>query len=266
MSSRVSFVSRRKVKRAEPDRPPRRSYTTKKRANNQRAAQLAARADETHYVDYKMVDQNIRVVSSLASWNSGLCFQRPWYTNGIIGGVGPGNGINQRSGNQINVLKLRVRCILSVPHQTWTWAGNQPDDGCIIRVALVQDKQTVGQNLGSPTDIFAPVDGIDQTSTSCLDNQNVASLGRFRVLKDKIFRFDNMVMTAPGGGTDMYQSGGKLSFTWNIKFRKPVSIQYKGSDNTYASILDNAFHIVAVCDNGDLSPAIKTSVRMYYKP
>lgn len=265
MSSRVSFVSRRKVKRAEPERPPRRSYTTKKKANN-RANQLAVRADETHYVDYKLFDQGIHLVNSLASWNSANAFQKPNYVNGIIGGVGPGGAINQRNGNQINVLKLRVRCILDVPKQTWTWIGNEPDNGTLIRVALVQDKQTVGQQLGTPLDIFSPVAGVDQGTTSLLDGQNVQTLGRFRVLKDKIFKFGNMNMTTLGGQTDVYQAGEKICFTWNIKFRKPVSIQYKGDTNSYTSILDNAFHMVAVCDNTELDPRIRTTVRMYYKP
>lgn len=97
--------------------------------------------------------------------------------NVLLSGMSQGDGRNERTGNEVFAKNLFVRYRMHMDPE-------QADLYSAIRVAIVHDKQAVADTIPEWTDVFGSADS-DLTPLMSIEN-----MGRFRVLWDKIFKFD----------------------------------------------------------------------------
>jgi len=78
--------------------------------------------------------------------------------------------------------------------------------------------------------------------------QDSANFGRFKVWKDKTYTMGNQ--SASFDGTNMEFFGEMKQFKWNLKFKKPIVVNFNNTNGgTVADIVDNSFHIIAISYN-----------------
>jgi len=169
-----------------------------------------------------------------------------------------GAGLNQRIGRKVNVRKLKVRGMITVPQQAAQAAADSPT---LVRLLVLQDMQTNAAQ-------FTASDVINgATGANCIVSyQNPNGFGRFRVLKDKIWTLGNFSMAnetqAPAG---LVQQGNVWSFKFTINFRKPVLVNFNATNGgTVADIIDNSFHIMAGCNSAAFAPSLTYYTRVSF--
>lgn len=157
---------------------------------------------------------------------------------------GPGTGINQRVGRKILVHALKIRGILQFPAQS---AGTTIASAPTVRVLVVQDKQTNGAQVQGETIMAAP--GTAAATNCMLSYQNLANFGRFRVLHDKLYAFQNGISVNNASATTVSTEWNSRPFKININFREPVVVHFNAAGTALvADIVDNSFHILATAD------------------
>jgi len=170
-----------------------------------------------------------------------------------------GAALNQRIGRKIKVLKIKVHGTLTIPVQA---AQAAADNAAKIRVVLVQDCQTNAAQM-TGAQLFNDANSAVSTLNSF---QNPNNFGRFRVLKDKMFKMDNFNMAGSPTAADVIQAGGKLGFKFNVNFKTPVIVNFNATNGgTVADIIDHSFHILAACDSAAYIPNIAYYSRVAYK-
>lgn len=167
-----------------------------------------------------------------------------------------GDDYLNRDGRKVQILAIKIKGIFTVAGQADQTGA---DDGALIRVALVQDKQTNAAQLNAE-DVLV---GVGNAGLNILNFQNAAFFGRFKVLKDKFYTLQNP--NATYDGTNIEAMGLVKSFKMNHKFRKPVIIHFNGTNGgTVADIIDNSFHIIAAANNVELVPAMGYQCRVTF--
>lgn len=170
-----------------------------------------------------------------------------------------GTGINNRIGRAVNVMKVKVRGLISVAAQANQSAA---DSASYVRLALVQDMQTnTAQAQGE--DVFR-----DPTTASshvaATSFQSLANLGRFKVLKDLKINLGDP--NAVFDGTNIEQQGIIRMFEMNVEFKTPVVVHFNATNGgTIADIVDNSWHIYCNCSSIALVPSIIYSARVAFK-
>lgn len=166
-----------------------------------------------------------------------------------------GNDINNRIGRKIDVLSIKIRGAIVWPSQTNQTAA----DTCSqVRVILYQDKQTNATQAQGEQLINS-----GGASQALYMFQNPASFGRFRVLKDKMYSVGNPSITYDG--TNVEQSGLARNFKMNVKFKKPVRINFNSTNGgTVADIVDNSFHIIVGAIVGTSTTVFQYKSRVVY--
>lgn len=171
-----------------------------------------------------------------------------------------GSAINQRVGRRIRLYKLSVKGLLYTFPQAAQTAGDLQG---VVRLALVQDMQTNGSQAQGEEIFQAPVTA---AALQCISSfQSLATLGRFKVWKDKTILMGdpNMVYT---GANNADVNGTTRPFKMNLKFSKPIEINFNATNGgTIADIVDNSFCVYAT--NGDTSAQVLMTyqARAYYK-
>lgn len=172
-----------------------------------------------------------------------------------------GAGINQRIGKACKVLKIKINGFLIVPAQTAQGGG---DSSAVIRVALVQDMQTNSTQAQGEQIFTPPVTA--NASLAVNAYQNINNFGRFKVIKDKMFPFQNPNMVGDPAVPNVIQAAMVKRFKWTIKFRKPVQVRFNATNGgTVADIVDNSWHIIANCSSIQLTPSIVYYCRVCFK-
>lgn len=174
---------------------------------------------------------------------------------------GPGTGINQRVGRKVNVLGLRIRGNLNAPSQVTQASG---DHGVVVRVICYQDRQTNGAQSQGEDVMVAPA-----TATSLLATQSMmslANLGKFNILKDKIYKFEQPSIANDAATTgNLTQTGQTIPFKYNIKFKKPITVHFNATGGTtVADIVDNSFHIIGTCSNNAMAVTMNYQCRTVF--
>jgi len=166
-----------------------------------------------------------------------------------------GSAVNERQGRKAVMKALRIRGTISLPaqsNQTATEGGTQ------VRVVLFQDMQTNGaqaQGEEVMTDYGA------NPLTNLQSFQNLANVGRFKVWKDKTYVMGDQ--SAAYDGTNMEFFGQLKTFKWNIKFRKPIVVNFKTtSTGTVSDIVDNSFHMLAISSNVQQNASVAWNCRV----
>lgn len=173
----------------------------------------------------------------------------------------PGTAINQRVGRKVNVHKMRIRGNINVPAQT---TQSQADNAAVIRLIVHQDQQTNGAQAQGEQVMEAPA-----TATSLLCTQtfmSLANLGRFKILKDKIYSLNKLPVANDTGATGGITQGGMtIPFKINLKFNKPITVHYNATGgSTVADIVDNSFHIIATTSNNNYSSTLSYTCRTVF--
>lgn len=160
---------------------------------------------------------------------------------------GPGTAINQRVGRKILVHKLKIRGVF----------GFDTTSGASVvqfypsaRVVVVQDMQTNG---GAALTGINAEEVMQASATTGVTNQlctyaNLATLGRFRILKDKkvVYTNGNSAGAVGAISTDF----AEIPFKCSITFRKPVVVHFNATNgSTIADIVDNSFHVIGIADS-----------------
>ncbi len=173
----------------------------------------------------------------------------------------PGTAINQRIARQAQVFKIKIRGNFQFVKQSGTSAG---DNAAYIRYILVQDTQSNSTQMQGE-DLMA--DPTTATALAAINSfQDLKNFGRFKVLKDK-----TMVLQDPNFGigsttTTNLQNGRIVPFKISVNFKEPVVVRFNaGTAGTFADIVDNSFHMIAMCSSIDLSPQIMYTCRVCFK-
>lgn len=168
-----------------------------------------------------------------------------------------GAAINQRIGRKIKLMKLTVRWTVTCGQQTNQTAGDYP---CNIRLLLVQDMQTNGTQA-TGTDIMSG-GSVAENAVQCF--QSLASLGRYKVWKDKMISLQNP--NATYDGTNIEQQGLTRTGKFSLKFKKPIEVSFNATGGgTIADVVDNSFCLYANAGDVTLVPYLKFYSRAYYK-
>lgn len=228
-------------------KPKRVGYTTVARTRGVYAA------GEMKYFD---VVKAVTTITPSADW-TGTEYD-PAVTNTLFCPA-QGAGINQRIGKACKVHKIKIRGQIICPSQTNQVAADAPT---VVRLALVWDKQTNSTQAQGEQVFGGPVTG---SSIVSIDNyQNIDNFGRFVVMKDKTFTFQNPNMS--WDGTNIEQAGLIKKFKWNINLKTPVEVRFNAvNGQTVADIVDNSWHIIANASTADLGASIVYFSRFCYK-
>lgn len=153
-----------------------------------------------------------------------------------------GSGISDRVGRKIHITKLKIRGTVGYSVQS---AASTVPSMPEVRLLLVQDCQTNGVQLNGE-DVMASSTTAAVTS-QIHTFQNLAFFGRFKVLKDKMFRIGgaNSVNNTTAGTVST--EADSINFKWTIKFRKPVVVHFNSTNGgSVGDIVDNSFHIIGL--------------------
>lgn len=169
-----------------------------------------------------------------------------------------GSAINQRIGRKVSVHKIQLKgelTVASLDDETTADASNT------VRMILFMDQQTNGTQV-TPSELIAAQTA--SAGSAVYGFQNLANLGRFRVLKDKIITLQNPNVS--WDGTNVIQQGIKRTFKIVINFKRPVVVHFNAvNGGTVADIVDNSFHLAANSTNEtDLDVGITYTARVTY--
>ncbi len=174
-----------------------------------------------------------------------------------------GSAINQRIGREIKLHKLNINYSITAPQQTGVTSGDTP---LYIRILVVQDMQTNAAQAQGETIMQVPVTAAAEHPP--LSFMSLASLGRFKILKDKTVIMQNPNSAATTATANQAQQGlvhaGKMHFT----FKTPISVRFNATNTAngaIADIVDNSFCVYATCNDAALGPLFLYQARAYYK-
>lgn len=171
-----------------------------------------------------------------------------------------GSAINQRIGRKVKVYKIKIRGFI-----TTTAASDQVDilNSPIIRLILVHDMQTNSAQAQAEEVMANP--GAATTALNTCVFQNLANFGRFRVLKDKIFR-PGVITAVTDGASTSSQGLQQMPFKWNINYKGGMEVQFNATNGgTIADVVNNSWHIIGTKANTNFDTAINYQCRVCYK-
>jgi len=246
---------------ASPKRPAaRKGYTSVARTRG------AAVTGEMKYFDCEL--NGVNITATTTTWPAGTMTDPGTTINlGSAAVATPlclfaptvGAALNQRIGRKVKVLKVKVHGTLNVVAQT---AQSTCDPSCAIRLLLVQDMQTnAAQMTGAQL-----INDAGGAFTTLEAFQNPNNFGRFRVLKDKMFMFQNPNLAGSPTAGDVIQGSLRTKFKFVVNFKVPVECHFNATNGgTVADIVDNSFHLVCAADSVTLVPSLYYYSRVSYK-
>ncbi len=170
-----------------------------------------------------------------------------------------GTGINERIGRKIHIHGIKIRGIIRAAPQVNVTAT---DAATQIRFVLVVDSQTNATEIKGELVFEGP--GVASSRNCVQTYMNLDSLGRFRVLKDKMIVLGNPNLAYDG--TNMEQNGILRPFKINHKFARPLEVHFNEvNGGSVAGIVDN--NIALLCNESDatLAATILYEARVSYK-
>jgi len=196
---------------------------------------------DNHYFDAQLPTTTIAAVTG--SW-----IGTEYDTTGALSLFSPvqGDDITNRQGRKVFLKKLRLRCNISCSPQT---ANVTADQESLIRVIVYKDTQTNGAQAQGE-DVMA-----SGTATVALHMfQNLANLGRFVVMYDKIHKISQRTIDAG------LQSGAAIFFKINLKPNCLINYN-SGVTGTVTDVVDNSFHLIINTNNSSMVPQLEYKVR-----
>lgn len=158
-----------------------------------------------------------------------------------------GNDITNRIGRKVAVKKISIRGTFAV---TAVVNDLVADDINVVRYVLFIDKQA-NATQATLNDVFVTNAAWVSTIQSIKARQNLATLGRFKILKDKSIMLQN-----PNIGEDfananhIIKNGYGRDFKITYRFKKPLIVDFNATNGgTYADIVNNCIQFIAVRNN-----------------
>lgn len=185
-------------------------------------------------------------------------------TNDIVKGTMAipvrGTDINEREGRKIAIYKIAVKGLISFAKETDEVDSLIPP---LTRIILWLDTQTNATVTTSGSLMQAPTTA--QSDCCFLTYQNLASLGRFRVLKDIVLEPTTVNLMTDGTATSS-QSLNTQYFKIVHKFKKPLVVNFNATNGgTIADVVDNSIYLSGERQFSDFSPTCTVQCRAYYK-
>lgn len=169
-----------------------------------------------------------------------------------------GSDINNRVGREIDVYKISVRGTIKVAPQANQTATDQ---AAVVRLLLVQDTETNGTQATGTQIMTGTTSG---GPISVHSHMSLASLGRFKMLKDKTFCLSNPNIS--WDGTNMEQQGIAKVFKFVKRWKKPVRVRFNATNGgTISDIVNHSWCIYAMLGETDLATTLLYNARVYYK-
>ncbi len=218
-----------------------------------RTAARASRPAETKYFDTFI---SARALPATTSWAG--CETDPATFNTFCVPV-KGTSINERVGRTIEIHKVKIRGCIRCPPQIDATAT---DPGSICRLVLFVDHQTNAAHVQAETVMDGPSSANAVLCTMTF--QNLDSMGRFHVLKDKYFALSPPTLTYDG--TNMEQTGTQRAFKMFHVFNPPLKVNFNATNGgSVADISDNSIHMIARCTSDGVAPTMDYEARCSYK-
>lgn len=169
--------------------------------------------------------------------------------------------LNGRIGRQVCMKKVKMRGFVNVAPQNAQSAADSPTE---IRMMLVMDMQT---NAAPMTAAQLMRDaGVAGTTLNSFQNPN--NFGRFKVLREKILKIDDLNLANDTGATGgIVQAGRNIPWKMGYNFGKAGVIVKFNSTNggTVADIIDNSLHYIIAVNSTAYSPTVQYYARVSYK-
>lgn len=239
-----SIMKRRTTAKAKPKNGFKKRRTTSK--------PLARVVPERKY--FESIRVGLALIQSTTTWAGAEL--DPASLNCLFAPV-QGDDIFNRQGRRVQVLAIKISGQIGCPPQV---AESLPDTATIIRLHLVQDVQTNGIQLNAE-DVFGSATAGEPTDMF----QNTAFFGKFKVLKSLKFIIQDPNLTFSTSSAGLEVQGKAFIFKMNVKFMKPVVVNFNAvNTSNVASITDNSFHVIGLCSNNQLTPAIAYRCRTTY--
>lgn len=166
----------------------------------------------------------------------------------------PANGaaIAARIGNMTYLSKIRMRCKVATGNPAIIAGGALAST---FRVILVRDKEPTPGAAVPLSDVMTNLGSVNaDTSTNAM--MNPQNLGRFEVLKDKIF-----VLQDPNISTTGYNQR-EVNFKIEHVFKTPLKIRFNA---TTALPVTDTFHVYAWADSVALGLQLSYNCRACFK-
>ncbi len=208
----------------------------KRKSNGRRRRPQGKRVNRTRR--FIMVEPEVKhhdVGQSPSIVNAGAVFGTP--INGMLEGLGS----EQRIGSKVHIHKVSFKGILTPTDTT--------DDGDVVRLMVVQDKQASGQ---TPT-----VANVLQ-SASPQSFRNRETTKRFNILFDKRIAWDSRSVGVENPPTTFVQRHLLVEFFKDVD----IEVQYLSSAATYAAISTNSIFLLTISSEAgatDLSGNFRVS-------
>lgn len=196
-------------------------------------------------VDVKFQDLHVEkqvINNSSASWISTTIVPSP---QDCLFAPTNGSQYDQRIGRRCSVKKIFIRGLID--YERHYQVGNWQSSPNTVRILLVQDMQTNGVQMDGSMVLETP-----ENPASTLPGlvhcapQNLANLGRFRILKDKTFVLQNPNMNGNASLNGIEANFLQKPFKFTYKPLHPIEVNFnQTSGGDIADIVDNSFHIIA---------------------
>lgn len=213
---------------------------------------------ETKYFDFL---QNTISIPAASNTTLGTSVTTAPLTVGCCFAPTLGNDITNRIGRKCAVHKIRIQGSVVFNSQS---AQNSFDNQQIVRLVLFIDKQA-NASQATLADVFQTNANLTSPSGAIHVPQNLATLGRFRVLKDKKMAFDSGNATGSPTAGDVIIGPMARNFKFSIKFRKPLIVHFNATNGgTYADIVENCIQFISVGAIVTATPSINYYGRVCY--
>ncbi len=259
-TSRAPYAKSRASALTVAQRGAREAYYNKRRGYSSVARTRGPMSfGEMKYFNTELSSANL--VATAASWAATAFVPNVGTPDTLVVPV-VGAGLSNRVGRKIHLHKLRLHGTFNIPAQSAQAAADAP---CKIRYVLVQDMQgNATQTLGQ--DVIAAA----TTGTAASQNnsfQSLATLGRFKIWKDKTIIMQDPNMANDTGATGgLVQNGLLRHFKINLVFKKPITINFNATNGgTFADVTDNIFTLLVHATSIAYAPTITYNARAYYK-
>ncbi len=175
----------------------------------------------------------------------------------LLNTVVQGDGESQRDGRRITMRSIFVEGTISMAE---TASLSSADAPTVLFVALVMDTQTNGATIVSEQVFTNPG---ASALTAAGPFRNLQFTKRYKVLGTRRFVMDNSTMTNDTGNTGgIVQSGQVKRFRFFKKLNTVVN--FSGTTETVANIVDNSLHIIAYVSGTAQSPKLHYISRLRY--
>ena len=171
-----------------------------------------------------------------------------------------GSDINNRIGRKIAIYKLQIRGVITTTSLAGQGGGIANPS---VRLILFIDQQTNGTQAQGEELMAAP--GAASVPLVFNTFQNLANLGRFRVLRDKTYTGRLMAMSTQNTTTQDL-AVPDLPFKMTVRFKKPLIMNFNSTNGgTVGDIVDNSFHLIGQKSGTGFASNVAYQCRASYK-